>query len=158
MILYLDFSFDVIGITETRLYDDHPLTNIEINGYDFVHTPTSTKCGGAGIYIKSIYDYEIKSELSCSLPNVSESIFIEIKRKKLKNLIVGCVYRHHCHVSTFLESYFLPTLDKINRILQKTIPSSIQPTLTFISIRFFIDIMPKDLKNFSLILLSRLIF
>ena len=90
------------------------------NGYDFVHTPTSTKCGGAGIYIKSIYDYEIKSELSCSLPNVSESIFIEIKRKKLKNLIVGCVYRHHCHVSTFLESYFLPTLDKINRFCNKT--------------------------------------
>ena len=68
----LNFSFDIIGITETRLYDNHPLTNIEIDGYDFVHTPTSTKCGGAGIYIKSSYDYEIKSKLSLSLPNVSE--------------------------------------------------------------------------------------
>ena len=116
----LNFSFDIIGITETRLYDDQPLTNIEIDGYDFVHTPTSTKCGGAGIYIKSSYDYEIKSELSLSLPNVSESMFIEIKRKKLKNLLVGCVYRHHCQVSTFWDNYFQPTLDKINRFCNKT--------------------------------------
>ena len=81
---------------------------------------TSTKCGGTGIYIKSSYDHEIKGELSLSLPNVSESMFIEIKRKKLKNWLVGCVYRHHCQVSTFWDNYFQPTLDKINRFCNKT--------------------------------------
>ena len=46
----LDYPFDVIGITETRLYDDDPLVNIDIDRYGFKHTPTTTKCGGAGIY------------------------------------------------------------------------------------------------------------
>ena len=39
----LDYPFDVIGITETRLYDDDPLVNIDIYGYEFKHTPTTTK-------------------------------------------------------------------------------------------------------------------
>jgi len=37
----LNHPFDVICITETRLYDSSPLVNIEIPGYDFHHTPTS---------------------------------------------------------------------------------------------------------------------
>ena len=55
LICNLNHPFDVIGITETRLYDDDPLVNIEIDGYEFRHTPTGTRCGGAGIYIRSGY-------------------------------------------------------------------------------------------------------
>ena len=50
----LNHPFDVIGVMETRLYDDNPLVNIEIDGYVFRHTPTGTQCGGAGIYIYKI--------------------------------------------------------------------------------------------------------
>ena len=52
LICNLNHPFDVIGITETRLYDDDPLVNIEIDGYEFKHTPTCTQCGVAGIYIR----------------------------------------------------------------------------------------------------------
>ena len=48
LICNLNHPFDV---TETRLYDDDPLVNIEIDGYEFKHTPTGTQCGGAGIHI-----------------------------------------------------------------------------------------------------------
>ena len=35
----LNYLFDIIGITETRFHDDNPLTNIDIDGYVFKHTP-----------------------------------------------------------------------------------------------------------------------
>ena len=31
----LDHSFDIIGISETRLHDEEPLVNINIEGYNF---------------------------------------------------------------------------------------------------------------------------
>ena len=44
-------NFDVICISETRLLNEVPLSNIQIDGYDFIHTPTLTQCGGSGMYI-----------------------------------------------------------------------------------------------------------
>ena len=115
----LDYPFDVIGITETRLYDDDPLVNIDIYGYEFKHTPTTTKCGGAGIYIKFSYDYVLKSDISKSLTDLSESIFTEIKRKGQRNLLVGYIYRHHSPITTFLNEYFSNTLDKLSKQTNK---------------------------------------
>ena len=76
--------FDVICITETRLHDDKPLSNIQIDGYDFVHTPTSTRCGGVGIYIKSSLEYKQLNNFSICHENISESIFIELKKPTRK--------------------------------------------------------------------------
>ena len=90
----LSHPFDVIGITETRLHEEDPLVNIDIEGYEFRHTPTTTQCGGAGIYVKSCYEFDINRDLSQSISDVSESIFIELKRDGKKNLIIGCIYRH----------------------------------------------------------------
>ena len=41
-------NFDVICISETRLLNEVRLSNIQIDGYDFIHTPTLTQCGGSG--------------------------------------------------------------------------------------------------------------
>ena len=84
LIYNLEHHFDIIGITETRLYDNVPLTNIEIDGYEIRHTSRITQCGGAGIYVKSCYDFDVRDELSESIPNVSESLFIELKRNGQK--------------------------------------------------------------------------
>ena len=83
----LNHPFDVIGITETRLYDDNPLVNIEIDGYELRQTPTCTQCGGAGIYIKSSYEFNVKHEISKSIPNVTETVFVELKIAGHKNLL-----------------------------------------------------------------------
>ena len=61
-ILY--YPFDIIGITETRLYDECYTTNIDLKGYNFRHTPTETQFGGAGLYIKSCYDFDVQQKLS----------------------------------------------------------------------------------------------
>ena len=107
--------FDVVCITETRLHDDKALSNIHIEGYDFVHTPTPTRCGGAGIYIKSSLEYEQLKNHSVCHENISESIFIEIKNNHKKNLTVGCIYRHHTPIQTFISEFFNPLLTKITK-------------------------------------------
>ena len=49
----LDHSFDVIGISETKLQKDiSHTTNIEIEGYNFQQMPTETFFGGVALYIK----------------------------------------------------------------------------------------------------------
>ena len=66
LIKVLDHPFDIIGITETRLYEDTPLVNIEIQ--------TKTRCGGAGMYIKSCYDFDVIPNLPKSNLDVSDSL------------------------------------------------------------------------------------
>ena len=89
LLTLLDHPFDAICITETRLHDPSPLVNINITGYDFLHTPTTTTCGGAGMYVKSVYQPERLPKLSASHENVCETIFTEIKSNSKKNLIIG---------------------------------------------------------------------
>ena len=110
----LKHRFKVICITETRLHDVTPLVNVEIDGYVFEHTPTSSQCGGTGIYISEDLDYDKLEKLSVCHQNISESTFIEIKHKNKKNIIVGSIYRHHSEVSDFLEVFLRPTLEKIS--------------------------------------------
>ena len=107
-------SFDIIGITETRYHDDNPLTNIDIDGYVFKHTHTKTGCGGAGMYIKSCYEFDIIYKLSQSNADISESLFIELKREGKTNVIIGCIYRHHSPIPTFLDTFFRDALNEVN--------------------------------------------
>ena len=111
----LDHPFQIICISETRLHDDQPLSNIEIDGYEFIHTKTTSQCGGVGIYIKSGIEYEIINNLSLCHHNISESIFIEIKNEKKKNIVLGCIYRHHTPVSDFSNVFFDQMLEKISK-------------------------------------------
>ena len=111
----LDSSFDVIAITETRLLCQDPTVDIAIQGYDFPHTVTHTSKGGSGFYIKSTLDYDILNDYCVSLDNVCETIFIEIKNAKQKNIILGCIYRHHTKIDTFYEQFMKKTLRKITK-------------------------------------------
>ena len=109
----LKMNFKVICITETRLHESVPLINIDIEGYTFLHTPTTSQCGGTALYISNDLEYDILDEFSVCHPNISESTFVEIKNKNKKNLIIGSVYRHHSAVSEFLETFLRPSLQKI---------------------------------------------
>ena len=120
LLTVLNHPFDIIGITETRLCDDNPLVNIEIDGYISKHTLTEMACGGAGMYVKSSYEFDIKQNLSKSCANISESIFIEIKREGHKNVIIGCIYRHHTPIPTFRDIFFNNTLEEVSRQVNKT--------------------------------------
>ena len=84
-----------------------------------INSGTATECGGAGIYVKSCYDFDIKNDLSRSITDVTESLFIELKRDGLKNLMIGCIYRHHTLIQTFINEYFKNALDVVNKQTNK---------------------------------------
>ena len=72
------------------------------------------------MYIKKEYDFDIRTDLSNSISNVIETIFIELKRKGKKSLIIGSIYRHHCPITKFISGYFKKTLDMITKQSNKT--------------------------------------
>jgi len=82
LLTILEYPFDVIAITETRLHEQEPLIDIALAGYNFIHTPTKTQNGGAALYIKKSIEYDMLNNMSVSIEDVCESIFIEVKSKK----------------------------------------------------------------------------
>ena len=60
----LKFKFDVIGISEHKIFKDTlPSNEIKIPGYDeFIVAPTEGVCGGTGFFIKDNLDYVRRPE------------------------------------------------------------------------------------------------
>ena len=50
LLICTNANFDVICISETRLHNEIPLSNIAIDGYDFIHTRLLHNVGGGGWY------------------------------------------------------------------------------------------------------------
>ena len=88
LLMCTNSTFDVICISETRLHNEVPLSNIQIDGYNFIHTPTLTQCGGSGMYIKNDIEYSILDKLTQSHKDICESIFVELKHHTKRNVIV----------------------------------------------------------------------
>ena len=40
------------------------------------------------------------------MEGIAESVFIEIKSEKSKNVMIGCIYRHHCKIDKFMKTFF----------------------------------------------------
>ena len=116
----LEHPFDIIAITETRLKEGLiPIRDVTLIGYDFLDTPTKTACGGVCLYIKHGLNYMERKDISKSEENISESIFIELKRKSQKNLIIGCIYRHHTSADNFTETFLHNILEKVGKYKNK---------------------------------------
>ena len=83
MLNILDFDFNIIGITESRIKQNiSPSTNINIEGYTIEHTPTESSCGGALLYIHNKLQYKTRSDLTMYKSKLLESIFIEVMCEK----------------------------------------------------------------------------
>ena len=67
------------------------------------------------MYVKSIYHPIPIDKLSVSHEDICESIFTEIKSNTNKNLLIGCIYRHHTTIPTFISTYFEKTLIHITK-------------------------------------------
>ena len=84
--------FDIIAITE--LYGMTKGDCI-IPGYhplEFkVRNDSNNSRGGIGIYIKNVHKYKVRNDLSIFIPNIFESMFIEITFGK-KQTIIGNIY------------------------------------------------------------------
>ena len=47
--------------------------------------------------------------------DITESIFVELKHPKKRNVIIGSIYRHHSTVQSFLDTFFLKALQFITK-------------------------------------------
>ena len=113
----LDHSFDVLGISETRL-SSLSSKNIDLPNYSFIHNTSDSSAGGTGLYISNKLTFIPRDDLSLNLfcSKFLESTFCEIKFKNKQNLLVGCIYRHPSMDIEFFNVEFLsPFLNKISR-------------------------------------------
>ena len=84
---------NLIGITETSEQKDSSfITNVAMEGYKFYHTPTNISKGGCCIYVKNDFDVFERDDLKVQNDHF-QSVWTEIKNKKSKNIIFGCIYR-----------------------------------------------------------------
>ena len=96
------YRFSMICVTETWLNEKSPLL-FDIDNYSLLHVDRrDMKGGGVAIYVNDIYQFKIRKDLYFS-NNSAESLFIEVENLRLKNVVIGVIYRPpHLSVDTFL--------------------------------------------------------
>ena len=107
-------KFSVMGITESRLNKDKaPLKNINLQDYNFLHTPTESNEGRSLLYISTNLSYKTRNDLKLCKSKELESIFIEMINKKGKNTIAGCIYKHSkLSIDDFNNHFLSPMFEK----------------------------------------------
>lgn len=102
----LNYDFDVIACSETWLRDATQ-DSYQLPGYEFISSHRDSKGGGAGIYIKFGWRYEVLDGLTGVFDQSHESLFLKIFLSNNKTVIVGCVYRSSSYTSArSLELFF----------------------------------------------------
>ena len=87
-------DFDVLNITETSEKKEGGfMSNVSMEGYDSCFTPSNSSRGGTSIYVKNAFDSIERTDLNVQHDDF-ESFWIEIKNKRSKNIICGCIFRH----------------------------------------------------------------
>ena len=84
---------NIIAISETKLSDSNPL-DISIPGYSFLGANSKTFARGVGLYVSENINFKRRNDLDLGLFEGLENCWIEIERKKQKNVVIGCIYRH----------------------------------------------------------------
>ena len=106
-------KLDVLAITETSGKEEFGfLTNVELEGYEPVHAPSKIAKGGTTVYVNKSLDSLERNDININT-NEFESTWVEIKNKKSKNILTGCIYRHpHNNFKEFFQ-YLDETLSKL---------------------------------------------
>ena len=113
----LNFDFDIIAITETKLKKDvEPTSDINLQNYEYIHTPTEADKGGTLIYISTKINYKPRKDLQIYDSTRVESTVIEILNPKSKNTLIGCVYKHHnISEEEFTDTFMKPFLQNLKK-------------------------------------------
>lgn len=110
--------FDIIGITE--LYS-MSADECQLPGYHNIEY--KTRCdtlnsrGGVGIYIRNEIKYKTRPDLSIFIPNIFESLFVELKLNN-KSLIIGTIYRPNTPPKADID-IFLHTMQELQHIINE---------------------------------------
>jgi len=101
----LNYSFDVIGLSETWLKDT-TVNNFYHPGYKAENSYRTNKAGGGvSLLINESKEYVVRTDL-CVYNECTESLFIEMQNSKKKtNIIIGVVYRPpNTNVNDFIQA------------------------------------------------------
>jgi len=116
VITSLPIDVSVVAITETWT-DQNNENHYKICGFDSeIKSRRHKQCGGVGLFISSSLKYKLRDDLCTDVPDVIETIFIEIVSD---NMIVGCVYRPPGADVAIFTAYFDIILSKINKERKK---------------------------------------
>ena len=111
----LQTKFDVIGISETKEnIDTGFITNVDLSRYHMYTQPSKSAAGGVAIYVNDKLDHISKDYLNI-VNDDFEAIWIEIKNKKSKNYVCGCVYRHPNRDPTKFFQYLETNFAQLNK-------------------------------------------
>ena len=115
----ITIDLDIIALTETsqQSNDEQFKTNVDIPGYTLFSTPTKSSKGGTAIYCNNKHDTIERKNLNITHDHY-ESIWIEIKNKNCKNIIIGSIYRHpHDNIDVYNSylDYLELTLSKLTK-------------------------------------------
>ena len=90
-LMSLDFSFSIIGITETWMFNRPEI--FSLSGYKFVQSARlSGRGGGVAFFVHNMLNFRILENITFNIDGV-ESLFIETVSSTNKNIIIGVVYR-----------------------------------------------------------------
>ena len=94
----LDFRFNIMGITETRI------------NYNFEYVSTPLSSGGVGMYIDEELKYTVAEKCS---NEAFQALWIEVYLPKNCNIICGVIYRQHNSPEHFQE-YLDEIIEKLS--------------------------------------------
>ena len=83
-------EFDIIASTETSQINDFFTSNVSLEGYHEFYTPSNSSKGGTALYVKECYDVFEHSDLKTQ-NDCFESVLVEIKNKRNKNILWVCL-------------------------------------------------------------------
>ena len=90
----LGFPFQVIGVSETR---ENVLRGFKMNnalhGYNLHSQPSSSAAGGVALYTSKSLNAVKRTDLSVT-DEEFETVWVEMKNIKSKNILCCCAYRH----------------------------------------------------------------
>ena len=107
-------QFDIIAITETsHKNDEFFTTNVSIEGYKEFYTASHCSKGGVALFVNENYDIFERSDLKTQ-NDCFESVWVEIKNTRNKNILRGCIYRHPKHDRSEFMIYLETSLKNVS--------------------------------------------
>ena len=83
-----------------------------MEGYELFHTPSKISKGGTAVYVNNCFDSLVRNDIKINTDEFG-STWVEIKNKKSKNILVGCIYRHPHNNFKECFQYLDETLSKL---------------------------------------------
>ena len=87
------------------------LDNVNINGYCYYETKSTSHNRGVGFYVKNSLVSRLRPNLSFNCSSF-ETVWVELENKNAKNCF-GCFYRHPSSDIDILLDYFISLLSKL---------------------------------------------